>query len=225
MQIIDKRSKTAGPILDLGRLSGTEYHRSPYPHLVVPNFVRPERLGDVADDFPSLPSRGNYLPGMSGVSHGAVRLLLEELRSPEFRDLIAERLRADLKPLHQLITLRGFSGPQDGNIHTDSEAKVVSAIIYPSVHWGRAEGSLRILSTNNIDDFVAEIAPCNGNLVAFVRGDNSYHGYLPFVGPRPIIQIHWLKGMGRYVWDKCRLGVGTWNKRASSFFDSWLAPK
>jgi len=57
-----------------------------------------------------------------------------------------------------------------------------------------SEGCLRLLRRiDDIDDLlVSEIKPVYGNMVAFKRADNSFHGHLPFEGERRVIQVAWL---------------------------------
>jgi SM-20-related protein len=40
---------------------------------------------------------------------------------------------------------------------------------------------------------VAEVAPDEGNIFAFVRSDHSWHGHTPFVGERQVVQVTWLR--------------------------------
>jgi SM-20-related protein len=56
---------------------------------------------------------------------------------------------------------------------------------------------------------VAEVAPDEGNIFAFVRSDHSWHGHTPFVGERQVVQVTWLrdaselerkKRRGRLAW-------------------------
>ena len=40
---------------------------------------------------------------------------------------------------------------------------------------------------------MAEVSPEEGNIFAFVRGENSWHGHTPFVGERRVVQVTWLR--------------------------------
>ncbi len=46
---------------------------------------------------------------------------------------------------------------------------------------------------DSFDGPVAEIAPEEGNVFAFLRSDHSWHGHTPFVGERRVVQIAWLR--------------------------------
>jgi hypothetical protein len=59
--------------------------------------------------------------------------------------------------------------------------------------WENEGGRLRILrSETDIEDAVAEVSPTVGTLLVFRRCDSSYHGHLPFDGPRKVIQMNWV---------------------------------
>ena len=58
---------------------------------------------------------------------------------------------------------------------------------------GRA-GRLRLLRDGeNIENVIAEVPPNGGTLVAFRRTDNSWHGHLPFEGPRRYVMFNWVR--------------------------------
>ena len=50
-----------------------------------------------------------------------------------------------------------------------------------------------MLRGNSLADPVAEVSPEEGNVFAFVRGENSWHGHTPFVGERRVVQVAWLR--------------------------------
>ncbi|MBN8714377.1 MAG: 2OG-Fe(II) oxygenase, partial [Xanthomonadales bacterium] len=46
---------------------------------------------------------------------------------------------------------------------------------------------------DDIDSLVApELVPLYGEIAAFKRCDNSFHGHLPYAGERRVIQVAWL---------------------------------
>ena len=59
--------------------------------------------------------------------------------------------------------------------------------------WDAATGRLRILNNSqDMEDYVDEIIPGPGSLVAFKVTDNCWHGYPSFEGTRRSIQINFL---------------------------------
>ena len=52
---------------------------------------------------------------------------------------------------------------------------------------------LRLLrGADNLDDYVAEVPPYGGTLLAFKRSDKSWHGHKPISGQRRAIQLNWV---------------------------------
>src|SRR5436190_302090 len=84
-------------------------------------------------------------------------------------------------PLHHALNLR------HGTVHTDSLSKVVTALLYFNERWDAGSaGALRFLARKDDLDalLVPELPPVYGNLAAFRRSDNSWHGHLPYEGER-----------------------------------------
>ena len=92
-----------------------------------------------------------------------------------------------------MITVRGRCQDRDGRIHTDSTAKLVTALLYFNDGWEAPGGRLRLLRRpDDLDDVIAEVPPDSGTLVAFRRSDRSFHGHEPFVGVRRYVMINWM---------------------------------
>ncbi len=181
-------------LLDLDRLAEAKAEREPFAFLVVPQFIRAEALGDVIRDFPVLSGPRNH--PVEAAAHGpAFAQLLQELEAPEFTQLLGAQLGvAGLGSLPNNVTVRAFCERSDGSIHTDHWSKVVTALLYPNVDWTAEGGRLRLLrSADNLDDYLVEIPPAGGTLLAFRRTACSYHGHSPHEGPRRIVQVSWLR--------------------------------
>jgi Rps23 Pro-64 3,4-dihydroxylase Tpa1-like proline 4-hydroxylase len=92
-----------------------------------------------------------------------------------------------------MITLRARTRPIDGRIHTDSETKLVTALIYLNGDWTEPGGRLRLLrGPDDLEDMIAEVPPMAGTLLAFRRSDCSWHGHKPFDGERRAIMLNWM---------------------------------
>lgn len=179
-------------ILDFDKLAATALERDPYEHVVVERFVRPDEFPKVAADFPELPGPGLHPPSAVELK-GAFATMLEEFNSDRFRDIIAEKFSVDLKGRPLMATIRGFTRARDGQIHTDSETKIITVLIYLNNSWDKEGGNLRILRNGtDIEDYAKEISPIEGTLLVFKRSDRSWHGHLPFEGPRRAIQLNWV---------------------------------
>jgi len=179
-------------ILDFDKLAATALERDPYEHVVVERFVRPDEFPKVAADFPELPGPGLHPPSAVELK-GAFATMLEEFNSDRFRDIIAEKFSVDLKGRPLMATIRGFTRARDGQIHTDSETKIITVLIYLNNSWDKEGGNLRLLRNGtDIEDYAKEISPIEGALLVFKRSDHSWHGHLPFEGPRRAIQLNWV---------------------------------
>jgi Rps23 Pro-64 3,4-dihydroxylase Tpa1-like proline 4-hydroxylase len=70
---------------------------------------------------------------------------------------------------------------------------VITVLIYFNEEWPHPGGRLRILrSATDLDDYADEVSPLAGTMVAFRRGERSFHGHLPHAGHRRMVQVHWV---------------------------------
>src|SRR5262249_24870165 len=94
-----------------------------------------------------------------------------------------------------MYSLRGYLRARDGQIHTDSKDKILTVLLYLNEHWENSGGRLRLLRDGtDLENYVAEVPPDNGNLLIFKRTENSWHGHQPFEGPRRALQMNWMTG-------------------------------
>ena len=92
-----------------------------------------------------------------------------------------------------MITVRGRCAAKDGRIHTDSETKLVTVLIYFNEPWEAKGGRLRLLrSPTDLNDMIGEVPPEAGTMIAFRRSDKSYHGHEPYEGVRRYVMINWM---------------------------------
>ena len=184
-------------LLDGARLDAArcEVHAEPFNFLIAREQLPASMAGPLATDFPRYAGAGffPYDPADCGPS---INALIDTLLAPAFANAVGARLGVpDLAKYPTLITLCRALNSRHGTIHTDSQSKIVTALVYLSPHWDAGSaGSLRFLRTkDDIDALVVpEVPPVYGNLVAFKRSDNSFHGHKPFEGERPVIQVAWL---------------------------------
>ncbi len=179
-------------VTDFRRFAATPLQSVPYQHMVLPGFVPRDVAVAAAASFPA-PDLPGVLPAPTQMSDDAFGRLLAELRSPAFTRLFAEKYGLPLSTDCLMITLRARTRPQDGEIHTDSESKLVTALIYLNEDWSADGGRLRVLrGPGDIEDMAAEVPPDAGTLITFRRSDRSWHGHKPFDGPRKAIMLNWM---------------------------------
>jgi len=163
----------------------------PYEHVVVDGFVKSAALKTINADYPVIKDTGSF-PVESVQFGSGFKSLVDALESDEFRKAFEEKFQMDLSGRPTTITVRGRCAGTDGQIHTDSVGKIITVLIYLNPVWDDSGGRLRLLREKNIDAVAAEVIPSQGNLVAFVRSDHSWHGHLPFSGERRVVQFNWV---------------------------------
>jgi SM-20-related protein len=199
--------------LNLDALRAANVSQQPFPYLIVPGFVRAEALAGIEKDYPSIDKPGSF--PLDTLQYGpAFTQLMDDLRSPEFCDVVASKLGLDLKGKPTMITVRGQARARDGQIHTDSKTKIVTVLLYMNGQWEAPGGRLRLLkSPDNLNDVVAEVPPEQGTLLVFLNTPNAYHGHEPFEGQRRSIQLNWVTGQG-VVWrEQVRHRISAFFKR------------
>ncbi|QIK96620.1 2OG-Fe(II) oxygenase [Sphingomonas sp. HDW15A] len=186
-------------MLDLARIRAAEVQEKPYPFFTVEQAILADSVDRVASDFPKIGRAGVVNP--SDTSPGpAFAALLDELKGDAFRSVIAEKFDVTLDGLDIKINLRGHARKTDGNIHTDTPTKAVTVLLYFNKEQEAAssETGLRILkNSSDLDDYVAEVPPLLGNMLAFKVTPNCWHGHKPFEGERRSLQLNYLSGLER----------------------------
>jgi SM-20-related protein len=179
-------------IIDLERLRAAPLARDPFDFVVVENLIPAERLPPLLADFPTVRRHGSFPLG--ALSCGpAFAGLAAELEGEALRREIERKFALDLSDRPTMITVRGFSDGKDGRIHTDSATKLITLLLYMNPGWDEPAGRLRLLRRpDDLDDCAAEVAPIAGTMVAFRRGDSSFHGHYPHRGERRVIQLNWV---------------------------------
>ncbi len=168
---------------------------APFPLLIAEGVLDPDAELALIHDFPAYRGAG-FFPHADADCGPAINALVRELTASAFADRIGALLGIErLSQFPVLVTICRALNLRHGTIHTDSQSKIASALVYLNPDWVPTHaGCLRFLSSgNNIEALVApEIKPLYGTLTAFRRTDNSFHGHLPFEGERRVIQIAWL---------------------------------
>ena len=181
MQLLDKNQ------LNLAKVDNNFF---PYFHVenALSHFLN---SSDLVKDFPDIDSGGSF--PSDNLKEGDIKKLVEELEGDEFKAILENKLGVDLKDAEVITTLRGFSRFKDGKIHTDSQSKIVTVLLYLNKNWDNEIGNLRLLKKNNdLENYIQEISSEYGNLVAFKVTENCWHGFMPFEGKRLSIQLNYI---------------------------------
>ena len=191
-----KKQKAESPektrsMLDIDKFKSVKLEKSPYEYMVVTDFITQDYADKVMADYPVIKSAGSVPLQMLkyGQNFGS---LIDELNGEEFRKAVEEKFSINLEGKPTIFTARGNCRKRDGRIHTDTESKIITVLLYMNPAWYEQGGNLRVLNSENIDDIAAEISPLMGTLLVFKRSNTSFHGHLPFKGRRQVIQMNWV---------------------------------
>ncbi len=182
--------------------------RDPFDYVVVADFIRPEEVGLVVADFPKIRGPGSF-PADTLALEPAFSRLLCELTGPALNRVIEQKFGIDLDGRPTLLTVRGSSDGKDGRIHTDSDTKIITLLLYLNERWECAGGRLRLLrGPDDLENYALEVAPLAGTMLAFRRSDRSFHGHRPHFGERRVLQLNWVtepavvwRELGRHRWS------------------------
>jgi len=203
---------TALPI-DLDAFDAAPVAREPFAYAMVPHFVRREAMAAINADYPLVTHPGSFpLPTLK---YGpAFAELMAAIQGPEFTALVERKLGMNLAGRPTMVTARGVSAARDGQIHTDSRTKLVTVLIYMNNAWEAKTGRLRLLrGPHDLDDVIAEVPPEEGTLLIFKNEPHAWHGFHAFEGPRRVIQLNWVTGMGVVRREQFRHKVSAFFKR------------
>ena|SRR2546423_1390096 len=180
-------------IINLEALSAAPLNESPFPFVVIPNFLRAEYAESVARDFPDIKARGSF-PLRQTAGGAMFQQLADELQGDALRHAIEQKFALKLDDRHTMITVRGMAGKRDGRIHTDTKSKFLTLLLYLNPEWMADGGRLRILKNGrDLDDYVTEIPPTFGTCLIFKVTDNCWHGHKPFRGARRVLQLNYIR--------------------------------
>lgn len=179
-------------LLDLDAFRAAPLAREPFAYTIVKDAIRPADAAAIRADFPDIADSG-LLPVEATRPGPRFRQLIEDMQSEAVARAFSEKFGVDLVGRSQMVTVRGRCAARDGRIHTDSETKLVTVLLYFNESWEARGGRLRLLrSATDLDDMIGEVAPDSGTMVAFRRSDCSYHGHEPYEGVRRYVMINWM---------------------------------
>lgn len=180
-------------MIDFSALEAATVYDSPYRFMTAEGALSREDARAVRRDYPAI-GRSGYLPLSKLDVKGAFASLIADLQSRRLAEILSDRLALSLVDKPRMITVRRLSKPGDGRVHNDSASKICTMLIYLNETWDSAEGgAIRALNgPDDIDDYALEFPPLAGNVFAFARSDNSWHGHPPFAGERYVVQTTFL---------------------------------
>jgi hypothetical protein len=178
--------------LDFEKFRAARLETAPFTYMIVPGFLKSASLRAVNATFPMI-GKGGSFPLESVDAKAVIKDVINELDGPEFEAAISEKFSVALSGKPKMYSLRGNVRNKDGQIHTDSRDKIITVLLYLNERWPHPEARLRLLfNDHDLDNYAAEIAPEEGNLLVFRRAENSWHGHSAFEGERRSLQMNWM---------------------------------
>lgn len=179
-------------MIDFEAIAKSEVTREPFRFFAAANVLNATDLAAIRADFPDIRRPGIF--PLSELDYGpAFARLIEDIRSRELEDVMAEKYGVELSDKPLMITVRGRAQKKDGRIHPDTQTKFVTCLLYLNEIWDQSAGRLRMLrKPDDLDDFIAEIPPNGGTLASFLRAENSWHGHQPYLGERRYVMFNWM---------------------------------
>jgi len=182
-------------LLDYAALDGAPVADTPFRHILVKNFLPPAALARVHAELPRRDKGGSFPPEALHLGPNA-KALMAEMQGNRLKQIIATKLGLDLSDAPNMLTVRLYCREKDGQIHTDSDAKRVTLLLYlnpDNDHFAAQEGCLRLLrSQDNLEDYAIEVPPTNGTLLVFPNGPTTWHGHRTYVGQRFSLQLNYM---------------------------------
>ena len=177
-------------MLNEAAIRAAELRRDPYDFTFVDNVIDPALKATVLADAPVIPHRGSYTLG--ALRYGPkFAACMQDLLSLRFRRLVEQKFDIDLSQRPPCIVMMGNTTGHynEGYAHPDSRHKIITVLLGFSEEWPYERGRLRILRSNNRDDYAFEFAPEFGKMLMFRVCDHSWHGFLPQKGKRMSVQL------------------------------------
>tara|TARA_B100001123_G_scaffold74907_1_gene84548 strand:- start:23958 stop:24566 length:609 start_codon:yes stop_codon:yes gene_type:complete len=198
-------------MLNFELIKKAEINSEFYPFFTVQDaFLNKQDHQKISADFPNIDKGGSF-PSDSVLYGESIQSLLDSLEGDQMRNILESKFQVDLKDKTVVSTFRGYSRMKDGKIHSDSNTKIITVLLYLNKNWDRSSGLLRMLKEkDNIENYITEIPASMGSMVAFKVTNNCWHGFIPYEGKRCSIQLNYLY--------KEALSKHTIRHKISSFF-------
>lgn len=202
--------------LDIAALRATPLETQPYAHVILPAFVPADRAPELIASYPQIDQPGSF-PLDTLKVEGAFEALIAEMNDAPFREAVEEKFGLDLADKPTMFTARGRCRAEDGKIHTDSKTKIITVLLYLNEGWDQDGGRLRLLNNGqDLDAYAREVPPGFGTLLLFKRSESSWHGHLPYEGPRRVVQMNWVTSNRVAAWEQFRHKVSAGVKRLTA---------
>ncbi|MFZ1964053.1 MAG: 2OG-Fe(II) oxygenase [Roseiarcus sp.] len=180
-------------MLDEAALAAMEVRHDPYDYAFVDQAIPLSRRDEVLADAPVIPHRGTY--GVPNLRYGPkFDAVLKDLQNPRFRKIVEKKFGVDLSKTYPTLVMMGNTTGHynEGYAHPDSKHKIFTVLLGFTREYPYERGRLRILRSNDREDYAFEYAPEFGKMCLFRVSDKSWHGFLPQKSQRMSLQFCWV---------------------------------
>jgi len=200
-------------MVDFESLIAAPVTHDPFAFVIVPKFVPEAARGAIELDYPKIDRSGSY--PLSTLSFGpSFEMLMAALTGERMTEIVSQKFDVDLSGRPVMATVRGQCTARDGHIHTDSDTKLITLLLYTNKSWECGSARLRLLrSATDLEDYAAEVPPEEATLVLFRNGPKAWHGFAPFHGQRRVIQVNWVTDDSVVKREEARHSVSAFFKR------------
>jgi hypothetical protein len=177
-------------VLDEAAIGNAPLRRELYDFAFVDQAIDIRHREDILNDLPDIPYRGSYAVGSLRYGPGFAACI-QDLLSIRFRRLVERKFDMDLSSFPPCIVMMGNTTGHynEGYAHPDSKHKIITVILGFSAEWPYERGRLRVLRSNDREDYAFEFPPELGKMLMFRVCDHSWHGFLPQKGKRTSLQL------------------------------------
>ncbi|NNM57233.1 2OG-Fe(II) oxygenase [Acidocella sp.] len=200
-------------MLDEAAIKAAELRRDPYDYTFIENAISTDHKAEVLADVPVIPDRGSY--ALANLRYGQkFGNCMQDLLSPRFRRLVEQKFDIDLSNKPASIVMMGNTTGHynEGYAHPDSKHKIITVLLGFTAEWPHERGRLRVLRSNDRDDYAFEFAPEFGKMLMFRVCDHSWHGFLPQKGNRMSVQLCYVDSEWYVHRENIRHGLSSFAK-------------
>lgn len=192
-------------------------NKEPFKYFIIKDFINKGYVEELSEEFPIIETSGS-VPLSSLTYTKKFKDFIKELEGDKFREVISKKFGVDLSGYPVMITARGMCKKGNGKIHIDSKGKVLTFLLYFNDRWDSEEGRLRLLNNeHDIEDYLEEVKPLTGTLVAFECVENAWHGHKPHIGVRKSLQLNYVKDSSYLNKEQSRHKLSAIIKRFCSY--------
>ena len=126
-------SRSEERVLNFERLRIAKLKTEPFDYILASGIIRADWTDRLISDYPSIRKAGSF--PLSALRCGAdFSRLIHALDGREFREIVEEKFSIQLGGRPTMFTVRGYCRLKDGKIHTDTESKIITVLLYMIGH-------------------------------------------------------------------------------------------